>query len=105
MAAFEIPDHYYKQFTTNVELLLQQKTPKFMGTVSMGSYSGEAAQVVKQFGEVEFESRLTRNEDTTFSDIEHKQRWVYPSDYDLALPVDKIDEIRMLNSPLSPYRS
>lgn len=103
MAAFEIPDHYHKQFTTNTELLLQQKMPKFMGTVSMGAYSGESAQVVKQFGEVEFEDRLGRNEDTTFADIEHKQRWVFPNDYDLALPVSKVDEIRMLNSPLSPY--
>lgn len=103
MAAFEIPDHYHQQFTNNVELLLQQKMPKLAGTVSMASYSGEAGQVVKQFGEVEFEDRLTRNEDTTFSDIQHKQRWVYPNDYDLALPVDKIDEIRMLDSPLSPY--
>jgi len=103
MAAFEIPDHYHREFTTNVELLLQQTMPHFMGTVGMSAYSGEAAQVVKQFGEVEFEDRLTRLEDTTFSDIEHKQRWIYPADYDLALPVDSIDEIRMLNSPLSSY--
>lgn len=101
--AFEIPDHYHKSFTTNVELLLQQKMPHFMGTVTTASYSGEAAQVVKQFGEVEFQPRLTRSEDTTFSDIEHKQRWVFPETFDLALPVDKIDEIKMLNSPLSPY--
>ena len=103
MAAFEIPDHYHREFTTNVELLLQQKMPHFMGTVEMSAYSGEAAQVVKQFGEVEFEQRLTRLEDTTFSDIEHKQRWIHPEDFDLALPVDSIDELRMLNSPLSSY--
>lgn len=103
MADFEIPDHYHRSFTTNVELLLQQKTPRFMGAVTMGAYSGEAAQVVKQFGEVEFQDRDVRFEDTQFSNLEHKQRWVFPNDYDLALPVDKIDEIRMLNSPLSPY--
>lgn len=103
MPDFEIPDHYAASFTTNMELLLQQRTPRFMGTVDVGMYTGESGQVVKQFGEVEFQDRLTRNEDTTFSDILHKQRWVYPNDYDLALPVDKIDEIRMLNSPLSPY--
>lgn len=101
--AFEIPDHYHRSFTTNVELLLQQKTPRFMGAVTMGAYSGEAAQVVKQFGEVEFQDRDVRFEDTQFSSLEHKQRWVFPNDYDLALPIDKIDEIRMLNSPLSPY--
>src|SRR6476661_82626 len=101
--AYEIPDHYHKSFTTNVELLLQQKMPRFMQAVTMGSYSGESAQVVKQFGLVDFQDRDVRNEDTQFSVIEHKQRWVFPNDYDLALPVDKIDEIRMLNSPQSPY--
>lgn len=101
--AFEIPDHYHRLFTTNVELLLQQKTPRFAMAVTHGAYSGEAAQVVKQFGDVEFQERNVRLEDTQFSDIEHKQRWIFPNDYDLALPIDKIDEIRMLGSPQSPY--
>lgn len=103
MAAFDIPDHYSRSFTTNVELLLQQKLPRFMGAVTMGAYVGEAAQVVKQFGLVEFQDRNVRNEDTQFSELQNLQRWVFPSAFDLALPVDKIDEIQMLNSPLSPY--
>jgi hypothetical protein len=76
--AFEIPDHYYRLFTSNVELLLQQKKPHFMGAVSQMSYSGEAAQVVKQFGTVEFQEKTARLEDTEFSDLEHKQRWIFP---------------------------
>lgn len=103
--AFEIPDHFHKQFTTNVELLLQEKIPVLMQAVMTESYSGEAAQVVKQFGEVEFQEKTTRHGNTNFSDIQHKQRWVFPTDYDLALPVDKEDEIRMLDSPVSPYVS
>jgi hypothetical protein len=101
--SFEIPDHFHKQFTSNVELLLQEKMPVMLQGVDMEVYSGEAAQVVKQFGEVEFQENTTRHGDTNFSDIAHKQRWIFPSDYDLALPVDKEDEIRMLNSPTSSY--
>lgn len=101
--AFEIPDHFHKSFTTNVELLLQQKQPVYMGAVEMRSYTGEAAQVVKQFGEVEFDEVVSRGGDTVWSDIEHRQRWMFPTDYTLALPVDKEDELRMLDSPLSPY--
>lgn len=101
--AFEIPDHFHRQFTTNVELLLQQKMPVMLEGVESRSYSGEAAQVVKQFGEVEFSQKLARHGDTTFDDIEHKQRWLFPTDYTLALPIDKEDELRMLNSPQSPY--
>lgn len=101
--AFEIPEHFYKLFTSNVELLLQQKRPYFAGAVTMASYSGEAAQVVKQFGTVEFQTRTTRHKDTEFSDLEHKQRWIFPTDYSLALPIDKEDELRLLGSVQSPY--
>lgn len=101
--AFEIPDHFHKQFTTNVELLLQEKMPVLLPAVMSESFSGEAAQVIKQFGEVEFQEKTTRHGDTNFSDIQHKQRWIFPTDYDLALPVDKEDELRMLDSPVSPY--
>lgn len=101
--SFEIPDHYSRSFTTNVELLLQQQDSRLTPYVTMASYTGEAAQVVKQFGEVEFQEKTTRLADTNFSEIDHKQRWIFPADYDLALPIEKEDEIRMLNSPQSAY--
>ena len=101
--AYEIPDHFYLSFTRNVELLLQQRNSRFAPAVMQSSYGGKAAQVVKQFGEVEFQEVTTRNGDTNFSEIDHKQRWVFPTDYDLALPVDREDELRMLDSPVSPY--
>jgi hypothetical protein len=103
--AFEIPDHYSRSFTTNVELLLQQEDSRFSDCVTQATYTGEQAQVVKQFGEVEFQEKTSRLADTNFSEIEHRQRWAFPTDYDLALPVEKEDEIRMLDSPVSPYTS
>ena len=103
--AFEIPEHYSRSYTTNVELLLQQKDSRFGGAVTVDNYTGEQSQVVKQFGEVEFAEKTARLADTNFSEIEHKQRWVFPTDFDLALPVEKEDEIRMLDSPVSPYAS
>lgn len=102
--AFEIPSHFAESFTTNVELLLQERIPVMLMGANMANYQGhKSAQVVKQFGEVEFEEKTTRNGDTNFAEIEHKQRWVFPTDFTLALPVDKEDEIKMLNSPVSPY--
>lgn len=101
--AFEIPDHFYEQFTTNVELLLQEKQPMLMEGVMTSMYGGESAQVVKQFGEVEFQEKTGRHNDTVWSDLEHKQRWVFPKDYTLSLPVDTEDELRMLDSPKSSY--
>lgn len=101
--AFEIPDHFNQTFTSNVELLLQQQNSVLSDCVTMMPFQGEAAQVVKQFGEVEFQPKNSRHADTVFSEIEHKQRWIYPEDFTLTLPVDKEDELRMLDSPMSPY--
>lgn len=101
--AFEVADHYSKQFTANVELLLQRMGPKLLPYVTSASYEGESAQVVKQFGEVSFNSSAGRFEDTVWSELEHKQRWIFPTDYDLALPIDKRDDIRMIGTLQSPY--
>lgn len=101
--AFEIPDHFHLDFTTAVEHLLQARGGVLVEGVMIRSYTGEQAQVVKQFGEVDFVPHTTRHGDTNFSDIDHKQRWLTPYDYNLALAIDKEDELRMLNSPQSPY--
>ena len=98
-----ISDHRTIQFTSNVELLLQQKQSRLMGKVNTGSYTGEAARPVAQFGEVEFGDNNDWYGPTTFSDLDHQQRWVFPSDKDLALKVAKEEEIRMITSPKSPY--
>jgi len=102
--AFEVPDHFAEQYTTNWELLLQEKAPIFLPAVTVESYTGaKSAQVIKQFGQVEMQEKTTRNADTTFSEIQHKQRWVFPTDFTLTLPIDKEDELKMLNSPKSAY--
>lgn len=101
--AGEVYDHYSKQFTANAELVLQRMGPKLLPLVTTAPYEGESAQVVKRFGEVEFNSSAGRFEDTTWSEIEHTQRWIFPTDYDLALPIDKRDEIRMIGDLNSPY--
>lgn len=105
----KIQDHHVIQFTRNVELLLQQKQARLAGTTSQASYTGEKAQVVLQFGEVEMKPFSAGTGvgqwlgDTEWSDIEHFQRWVFPSDYSLSLPISKPDPLRMLADPRSPY--
>lgn len=101
--AFEIPDHFNYSFTRNVELLLQEKMPYLMQCVEMRQFQGDRAQVVKQFGELAFQEKTVRNGDTVFDTIDHKQRWLFPTDYVEAIPVDSEDELRMLDSPTSMY--
>lgn len=100
-----IDRHHVLQFTTNVELLLQQKQPLLAGKTGEGNYTGKAAQVVLQFGETEMQPLLQADwkSDTTWSDVEHFQRWVLPSDFAVSLPVTRQDQIRMIANPQSPY--
>ena len=106
---YKVQDHHVIQFTQNVELLLQQKQPRLAGTTSSASYIGEKAQVIKQFGEVEFEDFVAGDAagqwkgDTKWGEIAHYQRWVYPNDQVLSLPAAKGDDMRMLGDPRSSY--
>ncbi len=106
---FTISDHYITQFTGNVELMLQQKQPRLLSAVDSAAYAGEKAQVVKQFGEVTMSvigSGGNAGEyrgDTVFDDIEHFNRWIFPTDFKVALPVAKEEEIRQMGDPRSPY--
>jgi hypothetical protein len=95
---FEIPDHFNYSFTQNVELLLQEKMPMLMMACETRSYQGDRAQVVKQFGEVQFKTKDQRHSNTQFDEIEHRQRWLFPVSATLALPIDQEDELRMLDS-------
>lgn len=98
-----IAEHHVLQFTTNVELLLQQKQSQFMGKVGFGSYTGDAAQVVLQFGAVEMVANTNWTDPTPMMNLDHQQRWVLPSDYIVNLPITKEAQIRMLADPKSPY--
>ena len=106
---FTIQDFHVQQFTRNVELLLQQKQPRFAGTTSTANYQGDRAQVVLQLGSVEMEDFNAGTAsgqwkgDTKWSDITHYQRWVHPKDKSLSLAITKQDELRMLASPTSSY--
>lgn len=106
---FTVQDHHILHFTKNVELLLQQKTARLAGTTGNASYTGEMAQAIKQFGDVDFvpfnagTSAGQWKGDTVWGDIEHFNRWVFPSDFALSLPAAKGDDLRMLGDPRSSY--
>jgi hypothetical protein len=101
--SYQLPSHYVTQFTTNVELLLQQKGSKLLPYVTKGSYKGKQAAVVDQYGTVEARTRTTKYSPLTPQDINVDRRWVLPTTYDVTLMEDNIDKLRMLNDPHSSY--
>jgi len=101
--SFEVSTAFVQQYTTNVELLLQQRGSKLRGLVSTGSYTGKAAKAVEQIGAVTAQQRTTRHGDTPLISTPHDARWVFPTDYEWADLIDDQDKLRMLIDPTSSY--
>lgn len=98
-----LPTHYVMQFSTNVNLLLQQKGSKLRGAVTSGSYVGKQASPVDQFGSIEAQRVTSRFAPMGRVDAPTDRRWVYPVDYDLPQLIDQFDKLRMITDPESTY--
>lgn len=94
---------FVQQYTSNVQMLLQQRGSKLRSFVTLGSYSGKAAKAVEQIGEVAAQKRTSRHSDTPLVATPHDARWVHPNDYEVADLIDNQDKLRMIIDPTSNY--
>lgn len=94
-----IPTFQVQQYSTNVQLLLQQMGSKLRDTVSMGSYVGKAASPVDQIAKVEATRVTSRFAPMGRTDATTDRRWVYPVDYDLPQLIDNFDKLRLIVDP------
>ena len=101
--SFNVTTHFVQQYTTNIQLLLQQKGSKLREAVMTGSYVGKAAKAVEQIGAVNPVKNQSRHSDTPLISTPADARWVFPSDYDWADLIDDQDKLRMLIDPTSSY--
>jgi hypothetical protein len=95
--------HYVTQFTSNMQLLLQQKQSALRPFVDTGAHVGSAAVPVDQIGKVEALSVTSRFAPITDQDIPTDRRWVYPQDKRIATLIDHFDKLRLLADPMSGY--
>lgn len=101
--SFQVPTHFVQAYTTNVEMLLQQRGGKLLSTVMQGSYTGKGAKAVEQVGSVKPVKNLGRHSDTPLISTPADARWVFPNDYEWADLIDDQDRLRMLIDPQSAY--
>jgi hypothetical protein len=101
--SFNVTTHFVQQYTTNVQLLLQQKGSKLRNAVTVGSYTGKAAKAIEQVGPVTAQKRVIRHGDTPLISTPADARWVFPVDYEWADLIDDQDKLRMLIDPQSSY--
>lgn len=95
--------HFVQQYTTNVQLLLQQRGSKLRPFVSEGSHSGKQAVPVDQIGKIEMQPVTNRFSPMGRVDAPTDRRWVTPADRDLPQMIDSFDKLRLITDPKSKY--
>lgn len=103
IANYTVPEHHVKMYTANVRGVLQRKGGKLTPLVSRGSYKGEKVQVVNFIGPIEFTDRITPYGDTKITELEHTSRWISGLERDAAVLIDRLDMLKMIYDPTSPY--
>jgi hypothetical protein len=103
IASYSVPEHHVKMYTNNVQAVLNKRGGILTGLVSSSSYRGEKVQVVNFIGPVVFYERNTPYADTKVTELEHTSRWISGNEHDAAVFVDRLDTLKMIYDPTSPY--
>ena len=98
----QITTAFVQQFSSNVQLLSQQRGSLLRSAVSEESVTGEKA-FFDQVGSVAAVKRTSRHGDTPLLETPHSRRMVTMDTYEWADLVDDADKVRMLIDPTSTY--
>lgn len=99
--ASQIPLFYVQQYSSNIQLKLQQEGSRLRNAVMTGSHVGSQASPVDQFGAINAQKVIGRYNPMGRVDAPTDRRWVFPQDYDLPQLLDTFDKLRLLTDPLS----
>lgn len=94
---------YTTQFSTILELKLQQMGSKIRGKVREGFHTGKQASPVNQIGAIQLKAPAGRFAPIVRTDPDFTRRWVFPQDGELAQLIDSFDELKTIVDPKSQY--
>lgn len=104
MATGEITEFHEIMFSTNVELLLDQRGSLLRNAVMEKPFTGKQAQAVKQIGTQEAVEVTERNTDTPWFEHTHTSRWIFPKWFAYEAHFDEfVDGVQMMTNPMSSY--
>ena len=98
----EITKAFVEQYSSNIQMLSQQKGSLLRDKVRLESVTGKNA-FFDQIGSVTATVRSSRHSNTPQADTPHSRRRVSLVDYEFADLVDDLDKVRMLVDPTSSY--
>jgi len=91
------------QFSTNLEMLLQQEGSQLRGKVQEGAHVGKQASPINQIGAVVAKSPSGRFTPKKRTDAEFVRRWVFPIPNEMDQLIDSFDELQTIVDPKSAY--
>jgi hypothetical protein len=91
------------QFTTVLELKLQQMGSLLRGRVDSRQYVGKMASPVQQLNATVAKAPAGRFAPLEISDSGFTRRWVFPSEREWAVLIDSFDELQTIVDPKSQY--
>lgn len=92
-----------EQFSTNLELKLQQVGSKLRDRVSTGQHTGRQASPVQEVGAVALRTPTGRFTPIQRVDADFVRRWVFPQDGELPQLIDTFDQLKTIVDPKSAY--
>lgn len=99
----ELADLYVQQFTTNLELKLQQKGSKLRGRVMEGTHVGKMASPTQEMSAISMRAPAGRFAPKVRTDADFVRRWVFPIDGEIDQLVDSFDLLKTITDPRSQY--
>ena len=94
---------YTTQFSTALELKLQQMGTLLRPRVSEGFHTGKMASPVNQVGAISMKAPAGRYAPKQRTDAEFTRRWVFPQDKEVDQLIDSFDELKTIVDPKSKY--
>ena len=91
------------QFSTNIELLLQQMGSLLRGKIREGFHVGKMASPINQIGAITSQVPAGRFAPLQRVDANLVRRWVFPQERELPQLVDQFDEYQTIVDPKSMY--
>jgi hypothetical protein len=91
------------QFSTAMELKLQQMGSKLRGKVREGFHVGKLASPINQVSAIQSQQPTGRFAPITRVDANFTRRWVFPQDREIPQLIDSFDQLRTPIDPKSEY--
>jgi hypothetical protein len=98
-----IPLFYVNQYSSNIQLKLQQEGSVLRSCLMSGTHVGQQASPVDQFAPIVANKVTGRYNNMGRIDAQTDRRWVFPQDYDAPQMIDSFDKLRLLIDPMSSY--